>query len=83
MRISRTQEKKVVIIFLSCDDAVNGRTGVCAVGCITEHPIFSTHRELTNEGFDVIIVYSNVTMFDIWFKQKTAISSELIRSKLS
>ena len=48
---------------------------MCAVGCITEHPISSTNHELTNEGFDVIIVDSNITMFDTSFKQMLMVCS--------
>ena len=48
---------------------------MCAVGCIAEHPISSAHHELTNEGFDVIIVDSNVTMFDISFQQMLVVCS--------
>jgi hypothetical protein len=42
---------------------------VRAVGCIAEHPISSAHHELPNEGFDVIIVDSNVAMFNVALKQ--------------
>ena len=49
---------------------------MCAVGCIAKHPISSmTHHKLTNKGFDVIIVDSNVAVFNISLQQMLVVCS--------